>query len=108
MCRWSVYWGSMASIHVRIDDRQKKRFQKLLEQMGIDISAAFLMYVQYILRNRRLPFMPSTAPDEVVRTIPPEVERKWIEWEKEALREGKSYASAEEMHRDILGDDYAS
>ena len=98
----------MASIHVRTGDVLKKRVQKVLRGMGLDVSGVVNMCFQYIVLNERLPFTPSAHPEEVVKPLSPKLEKKWMEWEEAALREGKFYTSAEEMHRDILGDNYAS
>ena len=49
-------------IHVRIDDGTKKQAQKILDEMGLDISTAVIIFIKQIIRNRCFPFLPSADP----------------------------------------------
>ena len=61
-----AYAGSMASIHVRIDDKLKKNAQKILRRIGLDLSGAFTLYLQHIILNEKLPFTPSAKAEEPI------------------------------------------
>lgn len=91
----------MASLHVRIDDKTKKKVQKILSDLGIDMSTAISMYFHQIALHDRIPFAI-----EKTRTVPAHIMQEWEKEVQEALASGKSYATAQEMHEDILGKDY--
>lgn len=116
----------MASIHVRIDEQKKKYFQELLKSMGMDVSTAFLLYVQYVLRNHKLPFTPSATSDDDTTWQDGDCELCWKhrvgpgklpsgftqeqedEMEREsawALKHGKRYDSVDELFSDMLSGD---
>lgn len=97
----------MASIHVRIDDKLKRDVQKILRKIGLDVSSAVKLYLHQIVLNEEIPLRPCAHPVCMGGRLPPELDKKLWEEEQEALKEGKTYASAEELHRDILGEDYA-
>jgi len=91
----------MASLHVRIDDVTKKKVQKILDELGLDMSTAVNMYFHQIALQKGIPFEISKE-----RVVPEHIMREWEKEVQEALASGKSYATAEEMHADILGKDY--
>lgn len=91
------YDGCMASLHIRIDAKLKQKVQRILQQMGLDMSSAVTMYLQHIVLNEELPFTPSAHPEEPVRPLSPAIEKQWMEWEEKAMREGKIFNSAEDL-----------
>lgn len=91
----------MSSLHVRIDEKTKKKVQKILEALGLDMSTAISMYFHQIALHNRIPFAI-----EKTRTVPTHIMQEWEKEVQEALASGKSYANAKEMHADILGEGY--
>ena len=91
----------MALVQVRTDDHLKKQAQKVLKQLGLDLSSAVNMYLYQIVATESIPF-----PIRTVNGFTPEQEQKMLQETEEALKHGKRYDSVEELHRDILGDDY--
>lgn len=69
-----AYNEIMASIHVRVDEQKKQKFQVLLQHMGLDVSTAILIYIQFVLRNQRLPFTPNALKDEASVPCSPDCE----------------------------------
>jgi DNA-damage-inducible protein J len=93
----------MATIQVRTDDNLKKKAQDVLKEIGLDLSSAINVYLRQIVLTGSIPFQIRT-----VNGFTPEQEEQMIRETEEALRSGKSYDSAEELHTDILGPDYAN
>lgn len=89
----------MASIHVRTDQKTKVKAQRILERLGLDLSTAINIYLVQIVQQQRVPFEIRTA-----NGFTPAQERAIIREAAEARKSKKSYSSAEEMHRDILGE----
>ena len=50
-------------INIRMDEDVKKRAQILFSDMGFDISTAVNMFIRQALRERSLPFKPTTIID---------------------------------------------
>jgi DNA-damage-inducible protein J len=83
------------TLQIRIDKKTKEKAQKVFKEMGIDLSAGIKMYLTQIAQDGYLSFIPSTKKTRAKRK----------EWDKEvayALKHGKGYSSAEEMHDAIL------
>ena len=53
------------------------------------------MFLNYVALNQEMHFVPSTKKTRAMR-------RQWEKEIAEAIKSGKVYNSAEEMHRDIL------
>jgi len=91
----------MAALHIRIDEKKKKEVQKILDDLGLDMSTAVNMYFHQIALRQGIPFDISKE-----RIVPTHIMREWEREAQEAIASGKSYSSAEEMHADILGKNY--
>lgn len=50
----------MATIQVRIDDRTKKSSAKILDEIGLDMSAAIKMFLKQIVVRKGIPFRAVT------------------------------------------------
>ena len=50
----------MATIQIRIDENTKKTSAKVLDQIGIDMSAAIKMFLKQVVLHRGLPFRAVT------------------------------------------------
>lgn len=89
----------MAIIQVRAPDRRKKSVQRILKNMGLDLSTAINMYLVQIELHEGIPFSIRTE-----NGFTPEKEEqllKEVEWVK---KNGKGYSSAEELHKAILAE----
>lgn len=91
----------IASLHVRIDEKTKKKVQKILDDLGLDMSTAINMYFHQISLQEGIPFGITKG-----RVVPAHIMKEWEREAQEALKSGKSYATAQEMHEDILGKGY--
>ena len=87
----------MTTVQVRTDDDLKAEVQKVLRELGLDMSSAINMYFRQIVLKQGIPF-----PLRTVNGFTPEQEAQMIRETEEALKYGKSYDSVEELHRDIL------
>lgn len=85
----------MSTVNVRIDEVLKKEAVKALENLGLDISSAVKMFLKQVVNTGEIPFKAITEK-AYVKMLDREVAN--------AIKYGKGYKSAEEMHRAILGD----
>ncbi len=85
------------TLSIRIEEKTKKAAQKTLEAVGLDLSSAVKMFLHQVIIEQGIPFKSSRTPKQIRE-----------EWDKEiewALKHGKRYTSAKEMHKmfeDIL------
>ncbi len=91
----------MSTIQVRTDGKLKKRVQKVLKDIGLDLSSAINLYLRQIVITESIPF-----PIRTENGFTPEQERKILREAEEAVKHGKRYHSAKELHKEILGEDY--
>ncbi len=89
----------MSTINVRIDAKTKHKTQKILREMGLDLSSAIKIFFNKIIITKSIPFEIRT-----VNGFTPEFEEELLQASREALKHGKSYTTAEELHADILKD----
>lgn len=87
-----------STIQVRTDAKLKKNAQKVLDQLGLDLSSAINVYLRQIVITGSIPFEIRT-----VNGFTPAQERRMLREAEEAIKHGKRYSSSEDMHRDILG-----
>ena len=50
----------MTTIQIRVDAKMKKASQKIIREMGIDMSSAIKMYLRQIIVRKGIPFIPMT------------------------------------------------
>ena len=87
------------TLQVRMNPKLKKDVQKILEAIGLDMSAAINVYFQQITVTRGIPFPLMTA-----RHLTTKQEKELDRLEAEARRSKKIYSSTKEMFDDILKD----
>lgn len=87
------------TIQVRTDEHLKKNVQDILEGLGLDLSTAINMYMWQIFRKKGIPFEILTE-----NGFTPAEEKKILKEIAQAEKSGKSYATIQELHRDILGE----
>ncbi len=84
----------MTTINIRIDEKLKKAAGKTLASLGLDTSSAVKMFLSQVVTENGLPFTPSKDPAKI--------RARWDKEVAEALKNGKRYSTAEEMHKDIF------
>ena len=75
----------------------KREAHKAFKGMGLDISSGVKLFLHQVVKSQTIPF-----PIRTVNGFTVEQERQMIKEGNEALRNGKSYKTAAEMHADIL------
>ena len=86
------------TINIRIDSATKTKAQKIIEDMGLDLSSAVKLFINKVIMTKSIPFELKTGgvmndPKYITRI---KKETAWAE------KYGKRYSSSEEMVRDIL------
>lgn len=46
----------MTTIQIRIDEKTKRSAQKILAELGLDLSTAARLFLKYIIVHKKLPF----------------------------------------------------
>ncbi len=88
------------TINVRIDKATKIKAQKIVGNLGLDISSAIKAFLYKVIQTKSIPF---TLEERGVMNDPKYIVqmKKEVEWAK---KYGKRYSSSEEMVRDILAE----
>jgi DNA-damage-inducible protein J len=84
----------MTTLSIRIEEKTKKEAQRTLESLGIDLSSAVKMFLHQVILEQGIPFKPSRHK---------EIRRDWDEEVAWALKNGKRYSNAKDMHKIIFG-----
>ena len=84
------------TINIRIDKKTKESAQKTLQAMGLDLSSGIKLFLNQVVVDKCVPFAP--------RTIGGLTRAQLDKEEAYALKHAKRYTSAEELHKDILGE----
>ena len=91
----------ISTINIRLNDEDKKVFNELCNELGLNMSTAFNMFVKSMIRTGGLPFEVKldNYNNETIQAM------------KEAEKIAKdnsvnSYSSAEEAFKAVLGEDY--
>lgn len=92
---------NQSTIQIRIDSKTKKEAMKTFDEMGIDLSSAVKLFLRNVIITQSIPFKLLTENGYTSK-----YETMLKKEADNALKHGKSYSSAEELHRDILGDEY--
>lgn len=85
------------TIQVRIDEKTKKAAEKVLRQIGMDISSGVKVFLNQVVNTKSMPFRPRTA-----NGFSAEKERKMIEELADIKKNGKLYKSVDELLMDVL------
>jgi len=83
----------MTTLNVRIEESLKKKATKALAGMGLDMSSAIKLFLHQTVQENGLPFHPTNNP-KAIRAM-------WDREVEDALKNGKSYKSAEELFDDL-------
>ena len=92
----------MTTIQIRVDKETKESAKKVLDELGLDMSAAIKLYLRQISITKGIPFQIRTE-----NGFTPEQEREILESSEEAIREIKAgkrkvYTSVDKMMEDLL------
>lgn len=92
------YGVAMTKIEVRTDKTLKRDVQHILADLGLDLSTAVNMFLVQIRLRKGIPF-----PIVTENGFTEAEEKAMLREVKDAERNGKTFSSVEELHRDILG-----
>ena len=53
---------ALTTMSIRVDERDKKRFDEFCSETGMNASVAVNMYIKTVLREQKLPFEVKTDP----------------------------------------------
>ena len=84
----------MTTLNVRIEKTTKTKASKTFARLGLDMSSAIKMFLNQVIKEDGLPFTP-TNNAKAIRA-------RWDKESVDALKNGKRYTSAREMHADLL------
>ena len=93
---YKVYTDSMNTvINIRIEKSVKNKAQKTLESLGLDLSSGIKMFLSQVVAEDGIPFTPTKNADKI--------RARWDTEVAEALKNGKGYTTAKQMHEAMLG-----
>jgi DNA-damage-inducible protein J len=58
----------MAQVNIRIDDTLKEEADRLFEELGMNLSTAFTIFIRQALRQRGIPFAITAEADPFYNT----------------------------------------
>lgn len=85
------------TVQIRIDQKTKTKAQKAFKGMGIDLSSGVKLFLTQVGNTGEIPFRVFSLDN-----LPEATKKKIVREAKYALKHGKRYASAEELHDDII------
>jgi DNA-damage-inducible protein J len=85
------------TLQIRIDKKTKDAAQKAFRSMGLDMSSGVKLYLTQVMHTKAIPF-----PIFSFNNLSREKKLALIKEAEYAVKHGKSYASAKELHDDIL------
>ncbi len=88
---------SSSLISIRINPATKKKAQKTLRDLGLDLSSGVKLFLEQVVATESIAFIPTTKHGHKLR--------HWNLYKKEiamAKKHGKRYNTAEEMFSDIF------
>ncbi|HPK13979.1 MAG TPA: type II toxin-antitoxin system RelB/DinJ family antitoxin [Candidatus Paceibacterota bacterium] len=83
----------MATLNIRIEENLKNKAQKTFNNLGLDMSTAVKMFLHQSVKENALPFHPTNNP-KLIKKV-------WDKEVREALKNGKSYKSAQDLFKDL-------
>ena len=87
------------TLQIRIDKDIKTKAQKIFKEIGIDMSSGVKLFLSNIVNTGSLTFTPRTKNGHTE-----EQEDRMLREVDEALKYGKRYKNARELHNDIIRD----
>lgn len=88
----------MANVSIRMDDNLKKQAEDLFNDLGMNLTTAFTIFVKQAIREQGIPFeiTRETPNNETLAAF------KEVEEMKQDHSLGKSYTNVDEMMEDLL------
>jgi len=83
-------------LNVRVDKNIKKQAQKIVEELGLDLSSAVKLFLNKVVMTKSIPFELRT-----VNGYTPEYEAMLLKEVKNMKKNGKRYTNMDEMWRDL-------
>lgn len=92
----------MTIINIRTDEKLKKEANKILQEMGLDMSSGIKLFLTQVVLTKTIPFPVKTANGFTI-----EEEERILKDIRKAEKDikagkGKLYSSAKEMTDDLL------
>ena len=84
------------TLNVRMDEDLKRRFDSFCAEVGMNATVAVNLFVKAVIREQRIPFEITTAPNQDTRAAIEETEKDLTS------RKLKSYANVDEMMKELL------
>ena len=84
------------TLNVRMDEDLKRRFDSFCAEVGMNASVAVNLFVKTVIREQRIPFEITTAPNQETRAAIEETEKDL------KSRNLKSYDDVDEMMNELL------
>ena len=84
------------TLNVRMDEDLKRRFDSFCAEVGMNASVAVNLFVKTVIREQRIPFEITAAPNQDTRAAIEETEKDLTS------RKLKSYDNVDEMMKELL------
>jgi len=84
----------MTTLNIRIEENIKNKANKTLSSLGLDMSSAVKMFLNQVITENGLPFIPTRN----MATI----KDRWDKQIVHALKYGKSYKTGKDVLADLL------
>ena len=89
----------MTTIQIRTQTKRKKNVQKILSELGLDMSTAINIYLVQIEEQGGIPFPVLTENGMTLKA-----ERDILASAEDARKSKKAYSSTKSAHKAILGE----
>ncbi len=88
---------AQTNINIRMDENLKQQFDRLCNELGLNMSTAINVFAKTVVREQRIPFELSLAPNKETLAAIEEVQRM-----KQDPTLGKTYTDVDEMMKELL------
>lgn len=85
----------MATINIRIDDSLKKDSEKVLNEIGLGMTAALTIFLKAVVRNNGIPFILEVPNKKTQKAF------KEIDDISSGKKKAKKYSNSTELRKDL-------
>ena len=85
----------MPTINIRVDEKLKKDSEKIIDELGMNMTTAITIFLKAVVRNNGIPFSLEIPNEETLRAI------KEIEDISSGKVKAKKYSSVAELREDL-------
>ena len=85
----------MATINIRVDDGLKKESEKILDELGLGMTAAMTIFLKAIVRNNGIPFSLEIPNKKTLKSL------KEAEDISSGKVKAKKYSSVADLRKDL-------